>query len=567
MEQINPIQKPYIKLSPLKLSLTNFPFIDADFDALTDYEFLCKVVEYLNKVIANEEIVSENVQSLYDAFLELQAEIIDKLAEQDQKIDDYFTNTNIQAFVDNRINEMLLSGDFQTLLQNAILDLNPTALQNEKRVNIINFGGTLISSYDLENINDSLFLNTTNKSIIIDALNKTYSNNSLYYYFINGDEDANTYKLFKFDISNIQNGSITLYVYYLMNYINLNNPDVLFNQDLLVTITDNVITDIELDSSTKTIVPLFTGSASGGSDTPIYKFNASDYDSYILFNQYGRFNIVGSDVQPFINILNDAHSKGYKTFLMDCVFPGISSLPTLINISLASTNFSSATSYIQVTLCYNSSDYNTSLAFGSNNTGTNITAFSVYLDISNEEFTGFSTTGVIKTTGDGVFLPINNTQSYEPSGNYNPATKKYVDDNSLRFTYGALPYTAGSDFTMLGDSRWSAFKYGSSTDASLYDVILDLESTTANLTGDVIVAVTPHNYAGFTTEEPTVLTNGPYGIAVVFNNSSDGLNIPFDVRYSPVSHNWEIHLLIPSGTTLTTGAVVNIHLTYMRMFI
>ena len=31
--------------------LQNFPFIEEDFDALTDYGLLCKVVEYLNKVI------------------------------------------------------------------------------------------------------------------------------------------------------------------------------------------------------------------------------------------------------------------------------------------------------------------------------------------------------------------------------------------------------------------------------------------------------------------------------------------------------------------------------------
>ena len=31
--------------------LQNFPFIEQDFDALTDYQLICKVVEYLNKVI------------------------------------------------------------------------------------------------------------------------------------------------------------------------------------------------------------------------------------------------------------------------------------------------------------------------------------------------------------------------------------------------------------------------------------------------------------------------------------------------------------------------------------
>ena len=31
--------------------LQSFPFIDEDFDAITNYELLCKVVEYLNKTV------------------------------------------------------------------------------------------------------------------------------------------------------------------------------------------------------------------------------------------------------------------------------------------------------------------------------------------------------------------------------------------------------------------------------------------------------------------------------------------------------------------------------------
>ena len=41
-------------LTPFKLCvLQNSPFIEADFDAVTNYQLLCKVVEELNKVIDN----------------------------------------------------------------------------------------------------------------------------------------------------------------------------------------------------------------------------------------------------------------------------------------------------------------------------------------------------------------------------------------------------------------------------------------------------------------------------------------------------------------------------------
>ena len=37
-------EKKFIKLTPFKMQvLQTFPFIDADFDAITNYELLCKV--------------------------------------------------------------------------------------------------------------------------------------------------------------------------------------------------------------------------------------------------------------------------------------------------------------------------------------------------------------------------------------------------------------------------------------------------------------------------------------------------------------------------------------------
>lgn len=41
-------------------TLENFPFIEDDFDAITTYQFMCKIVEYLNEVIYNEKILEEN---------------------------------------------------------------------------------------------------------------------------------------------------------------------------------------------------------------------------------------------------------------------------------------------------------------------------------------------------------------------------------------------------------------------------------------------------------------------------------------------------------------------------
>ena len=69
-------------ITPFRLCvLENFPFIESDFDAVTDYELLCKIVEYLNKVITNENCLTAEMQ-----------EIILKLNEALKWIDDFDTS-------------------------------------------------------------------------------------------------------------------------------------------------------------------------------------------------------------------------------------------------------------------------------------------------------------------------------------------------------------------------------------------------------------------------------------------------------------------------------------------
>lgn len=52
-------------------TLTNFPYIEEDFDALTDYELLCKVVEYLNQVITNDNNQNDAIENLYNELIAL----------------------------------------------------------------------------------------------------------------------------------------------------------------------------------------------------------------------------------------------------------------------------------------------------------------------------------------------------------------------------------------------------------------------------------------------------------------------------------------------------------------
>lgn len=93
-------------LTPFKLCvLQNFPFIDADFDAVTNYQLLCKVVEYLNKVIDNNNKQNDNITQLEQNFITLYI-----------YVKDYFDNLDLQNAINNKIDELITTGEFNSFL-------------------------------------------------------------------------------------------------------------------------------------------------------------------------------------------------------------------------------------------------------------------------------------------------------------------------------------------------------------------------------------------------------------------------------------------------------------------
>ena len=105
--------KEFKKLTPFKLQvLENFPFIDEDFDAITNYELLCKVVEYLNKTIGEVSELDNKVNEFQNYFdnLDVQEEInnkLDKMAESGQLTDiiaQYLNLAGVLAF--NTLNDL-----------------------------------------------------------------------------------------------------------------------------------------------------------------------------------------------------------------------------------------------------------------------------------------------------------------------------------------------------------------------------------------------------------------------------------------------------------------------------
>ena len=176
--------------------LTNFPYIENDFDALTDYELLCLVVKYLNDVIANSNEQNTSITNLYNAFLELQTymnnsvqeledawndktneleeawndrttelenEWTDKTTELETAfnnlqtwIDNYFENLDVQDEIDNKLDEMLQDGVLEQIieqfLQSTALWCFDTVQDMKNATNLVN--GSYAKTLGYYNIND-----------------------------------------------------------------------------------------------------------------------------------------------------------------------------------------------------------------------------------------------------------------------------------------------------------------------------------------------------------------------------------------------------------------------------
>ena len=104
--------------------LTNFPYIEKDFDALTDYELLCLVVKFLNDVIANQNEQNASITRMYESFLALQTYVNntkdtleDAFNELDDYVRNYFDNLDVQEEINNKLDQMLEDGVLEQIIE------------------------------------------------------------------------------------------------------------------------------------------------------------------------------------------------------------------------------------------------------------------------------------------------------------------------------------------------------------------------------------------------------------------------------------------------------------------
>lgn len=146
------------RLQPFKwFVLENFPFIEADFDSITNYQLLCKVVEYLNKTIDKTNELGNQVEAL----------------------NNWFNNLDVQDEINNKLDEMAESGELEQIieryLQTNTIYVYPTVADMKSSTALIN-GSTVrtLGYYEVNDGGGSLYtitndgtLNTDEKFVIL----------------------------------------------------------------------------------------------------------------------------------------------------------------------------------------------------------------------------------------------------------------------------------------------------------------------------------------------------------------------------------------------------------------
>lgn len=75
-------------------------------DSLSYYELLCKVVNYLNDTIQNVDLMGDDMQKLYTAYVQLQV-----------WVNDYFDSLDVQNEINNKLNVMSTDGSLSALIK------------------------------------------------------------------------------------------------------------------------------------------------------------------------------------------------------------------------------------------------------------------------------------------------------------------------------------------------------------------------------------------------------------------------------------------------------------------
>lgn len=159
-----PNQNEYKNLTPFKnwlllqintWGMTNFPFVESDFDELTNYGMMQKLMGALNDVISNENEVEQDMTNLFNAFTELQT-----------YVNDYFANIDVQDEINNKLDSMVVDGTLTQLIgqyvQPLINEQNQQIELIDTKVDAVASGSPLVATSTSEMTDtDRVYVNIT----------------------------------------------------------------------------------------------------------------------------------------------------------------------------------------------------------------------------------------------------------------------------------------------------------------------------------------------------------------------------------------------------------------------
>lgn len=186
------------KLTPFKwFILENFPFIEADFDALTEWQLFCKLGKEMNKIINSENTLGNQMESITNAFIELQ-----------NYVNNYFDNLDVQEEINNKLNKLVTDGTLQNLItpyfENLTNEINNLEITKRNKSDLISMndltqevkeamtGGSVavIGKQSVTNATVQDFAISPNKLNFVEVQNNNLVDMSLvndYYYNANGE--------------------------------------------------------------------------------------------------------------------------------------------------------------------------------------------------------------------------------------------------------------------------------------------------------------------------------------------------------------------------------------------
>ena len=119
------------KLTPFQFfALTNFPYIEADFDALTNYQLFCEITKYLNGISSSQNDVISNFNELLQNWNDFSDAITSEWDETKDYIDNYFENLDVQEEINNKLDQMASDGTLLEVIQSTVVGEARTITEN-----------------------------------------------------------------------------------------------------------------------------------------------------------------------------------------------------------------------------------------------------------------------------------------------------------------------------------------------------------------------------------------------------------------------------------------------------